>query len=94
MILLLTSHTLLKHDHQVAVAALHILMKKAYKMYYNSVSAPMSLFMWRKEMEEESPQFRFWSITIKFQLSVFTFVQSIRERNFDIYKATFTELIP
>ena len=68
-----------RHAHRVTVAALHILMKKAYEMYCNSVSVPMSLFMWRKEMEEESPQFLFRSITIKFQLSVLTFVRSIRE---------------
>ena len=56
-----------RHDHRVTVAALHILMNKAYEMYCNSVSVHMSLFIWSKQLEEE------------FQLSVLTFVRSIRE---------------
>ena len=45
-------------------------------------------------MEVEFPQFKFWSSTLDFQLTLFMFVRSIRERNFDLYRTSLIALMP
>ena len=44
-------------------------------------------------MEKESPTVQL-STTIKFQIPILTLVCSIREQNFDLYKAALVELMP
>lgn len=83
-----------RHAHQVTVAALHILKKKAYVLYCENITVPKSFMMWKSDMEKEIPMFMFWSTTIKFQLTVLNFVRSIREQRFDLYKAALIELMP
>ena len=40
---------------------------------------------WRQLREDENPQFKFWSLTLEIQLSVFVFVRSLREGDFHLY---------
>lgn len=45
-------------------------------------------------MEKKHPQFQYWSITLKFQLSVMIFVKSIRSADFQLYKTSINNLLP
>lgn len=83
-----------RHAHQVTVASLNILMNKAYIQYCEDTSVPMAFDMWKTNMEKKSPTFKFWSLTIKFQVKVLMYVRSIRERNFDMYRSALTNLVP
>ena len=85
------------HAHQVTVAALYILMDKAYKTYREGVDEgeePKSFSDWRKQAELEGPQFYYWSLTLHFQLTILIFVRSLREGNFQLYKDACKSLAP
>jgi len=64
--------------HQVTAAALYILMDKAYKTYREGVDEgeePKSFGTGAsKQIELESPQFHYWSLTLHFQLTILIFV--------------------
>lgn len=45
-------------------------------------------------MASEYPQFRYWATTIKLELSILLFVQSLRESNYTLYVQALTELVP
>ena len=68
-------------------------MKEGYEIYVENQTVPMCFDMWRVIMEKKHPQFNFWSTTIKFQLTVFLFVRSIREKHFSLYKEALNELM-
>ena len=46
------------------------------------------------ERAEESPQFKYWSTTLEFELLILIFVRSLRESNFILYVAALIELVP
>ena len=94
--LLKASHlTRTRHAHQVTAACLYILLKRSYDTYTQIVTPPPESFdTWRKRRMEESPQFQYWSVTLEFQLTIFSFVRSIREGNFQLYIEALDCLMP
>ena len=75
-----------RHAHQVTSAALYTLLQRAYSSYVEQENDHVpTLDEWRTKREEESPQFKYWSLTLEFQLSVLVFVRSLREGDFSLY---------
>ena len=72
-------------------------MHKAFDCYCKSLPEGDDSLMfsqWCEKREAESPQFHFWSLTLKFQLTIRIFVRSLRERNLQLYKEACTALVP
>ena len=67
-----------RYGHEVTAAVLHMLLSKAYKDYWHETKVPQPFDDWRKSQEEQYPQFRFWSTTLKLELLLLQFVRSIR----------------
>ena len=80
---LTASHvTRTRRTHQVAAAALHILMNNAYIDYCESKDTqrpalPFSL--WRAEKSKEHPQFLYRSTVLEFQIMCLQVVRAFRE---------------
>lgn len=86
-----------RHAHEVTAAALHILMSKAYTAYRADLAeagVQLSLEDWCAEKASECPQFKFWHITLEFELIILSFVRSLREGNFPLYIESLSLLIP
>ena len=49
---------------------------------------------WEADCEQLYSQFKFWSLTLKLELLVLTFVRSIRMENFKLYKESIKSLLP
>lgn len=77
--------------HQVTAAVLYIMKH----MEFNKTGLPEEKFEeWELEQEKANPQFLFWNTTLKFELTLLTFIKLIRERNFSLYIPTLLEMIP
>ncbi|VDI61335.1 Hypothetical predicted protein [Mytilus galloprovincialis] len=49
---------------------------------------------WIERREIESPLFHYWSLTMKFEMTILMFIRSLREGNFQLYKDSIALLIP
>ena len=75
-----------KYCHQVTASVLYRLMLHSYdKAVMNDEHEDLHFQSWRKQMEEKYPQFQYWSIGLKMEMSLFLFTRSIRSRNFKLY---------
>ena len=86
-----------RHAHQVTAAALYQSLMNAYDSYKSSVpdeENQMECDQWCSEKCKESPQFKYWYITLEFQLLIFIFIKSLRQRNFSLYKDALSKLLP
>ena len=85
-----------RHAHQVTAGSLYILMDRAYKLHQREdhTTDPLSFEQWRVKMENAIPMFNFWSITLDLELALMVFLQSLRQGNFNLYKAALTKLAP
>ena len=86
-----------RHAHQVTCAALYNLLQKAYNSYKDSLNDnedQQDFLEWCNSMCEESAQFKYWYITLDFELTFLLLVKSFRERNFSLYKDALSKLIP
>ena len=95
--LLQASHvTRTRYAHQVTAACLFQLKQLAYRQYVETRgdTDQTEFSVWCKEREMESPQFKYWSITLEFELLILIFVRSIRESNFALYIASLREIVP
>ena len=54
----------------------------------------LSFQEWKKEKKRRHPQFLYWSLVMDLELSVLTFVRSLRTSNFHLYVQTLEELLP
>jgi hypothetical protein len=84
-----------RHAHQVTACALYILMQRAYVHYKENVPAheeTLTFSVWQERQEVEHPQFNYWSLTLRFQLTILIFVRSLREGNFQLYKEACTHV--
>ena len=79
-----------KYCHQVTACALHMLMHQSH----DQVSSPDDFQNRRSKMEEKSPQFQYWSITLKMELHCLLFERSVRIGNFALYKIAPESLLP
>ena len=69
-------------------------MKAAYDDYVIQNKNAKSFENWRTDREKEIPQFRYWSITLKLELLVLSFVRSILTGDFTLYKRSIKSLLP
>ena len=86
-----------RHAHQLTASALHILMNKAYVSYCESLPEGVDLLpfsLWCEQRQAESPHFQYWSLTLKFQLTILIIVRSLGEGNFQLYKEACAALAP
>ena len=77
-----------RHAHQVTASTLNILMYNAYQEYCERLDEGDDLLenkAWCLMREAECPHFQYWSITLQFEITILTFVKSLRERNFRLY---------
>ena len=85
-----------RHAHQVTASTLNILIYSAYQEYCERLDED-DLLEFKAcclMREAECPQFQYWSITLQFELTILTFVKSLRERNFRLYIDALTALMP
>lgn len=82
-----------QYSHNVTAASLYILMQRAFHASEDKVQG-VSFDMWRAHMERISPMFHFWSITLRFEMTVLVFIKSLREGNFSLYKEAIAALVP
>ena len=70
-------------------------MKEAYDDYSIKNEDELKSFDdLRADCERLYPQFKFWSLTLKLELLVLSFVRSIRMGNFKLYKESIKSLLP
>ena len=72
-------------------------MHKAYDTYCVSLdegAEALPFNEWRNQREAVCPHFQYWSLTLKFQLTILIFVRSLREGNFQLYKEACASLAP
>ena len=81
-----------RYSHQVTLAALHVLMKKAYEDHLLDNDGDFE--EWKGKKENAHPQFKYWSMVMRLQLLVLTFVRSIRSGNFELYEWSIRQLLP
>jgi hypothetical protein len=86
-----------RHAHQVTACSLHILSCRAYEAYVDGLSewdAKLEFQQWQEYKSGSCPQFRYWSLVLKFQLTILLFVRSLREGRFCLYKGSIRQLLP
>ena len=86
-----------RYAHQVTASSLHILMKKSYRQYIESLESgnePESFKHWCDRRRQESPQFQFWYTAFQLELVIFTYIKSLRTADFPLYIATLIKLAP
>ena len=83
-----------KYCHQITACVLNILMKKAYSQYSLGTTSSCEFNLWCKQMELKYPQFRYWSITLKMELTLMAFLKSIRNGDFALYRDSMNCIIP
>jgi len=73
---------------------LNILLKAAYAQYCSNISSPSDFTCWWcEQMEEKYAQFRYWSITLKMELTLMVFLKSIRIGDFQLYKDSIKSML-
>ena len=82
-----------RHAHQVTACALHILLRKAYDVYVESLpqGPPQSFSCWCIRRKDKHPQFLYWYTTLELELD---FVRSLSIGDFDLYVDILTKLTP
>ena len=82
--LLNASHlTIIRHAHQITIAALYQLQREAYALCDESLTSTFE--EWRQNMIEKIHTFQSWDTTLRIEKLVLTFIRAHRERNFDLY---------
>ncbi len=86
-----------RRAHQVTASSLHILLKRAYTHYMESVDPgvqPQTFEEWCEIGQKEIPHFKFWYTTLQLKLLVWIYVKSLRTANFSLYFDCLTKLAP
>jgi hypothetical protein len=81
-----------RHAHQVTACALYVLMHKAFVAEDRNDTTTIEA--WRVQRESESPQFHFWSMTLRLEVAVLLFVKALREGNFQLYIESLAKIAP
>ncbi|CAG2254404.1 unnamed protein product [Mytilus edulis] len=89
--------TTTRRTHQVTAYTLYRLLSNAYCQYkdvlrYDEVI--LEFEEWCLELSKQSPHFKFWYITLKFEFTLLIFIRSIREANFLLYIEALSKIIP
>lgn len=86
-----------RHAHQITAVCLNILQRDAYAQYTQEIDPvvdPMPFDLWCINRSEESPQFKYWATTLKFELQILIFIRSLPEDNFSLYIQSLEAVIP
>ena len=86
-----------RYAHQVTACCMYIMMQRAYDRYMEGLGedeSPLTFENWRHQKIAENPQFKYWSITLDLELTILTFVQSLREGNFKLYINSLMKIVP
>ena len=70
------------YAHQVTAYALYCLMYKAFHARDEPKFLHRTFENWRSQKESVSPSFLFWSITLRFEITVMLFVKALLEGEF------------
>jgi hypothetical protein len=77
----------------VTSSSLYILLKEAYEEYlFLTNQSPDEFEVWKSKRSLESPQFKYWSITLEFGLALLLLVKDFRVRNFLLYRDVLKKL--
>ena len=83
---------------QVTVAALYILMHRAYDQYCLTSTEGeqqiMEFKQWCNQREQVCPHFQYWATVMELELCVLVYVRSLRQASFTMYLDALTELTP
>ena len=82
--------------HQVTASSLYKLLTEAYDIHYVDAIGDGHPFPDFDEWcsSKESPQFRYWYMIMKMELTIFSLIRSFREANFELYCQSLSELLP
>ena len=80
-----------RYIHEVSVASLYILLKKAYDV---STDGQISMKEWITRRVAESVHFKYWYITLQLELLLFQFLDTIRSANFEKFIVTLQMICP
>ena len=90
-----------RYMHQVSVAALYMLMRKAYDQYVERTTnndkgdlVTLPFDIWLKQLCVEQPQADYWFKSIKLDLLILQFVKSCYTADFSLYMETLDSLMP
>ena len=96
--MLRASHvTRTRHVHQVSAATLYILQRRAYSNYLSSLENELHVDdfeSWCMKKCRLHPQFQYWSLTLKLELLILSYVKSLRMSDFNLYVDSISELVP
>lgn len=71
-----------RRSHQITAVALYILQRHTFERYCLACAEkgtfPLNYEDWCEERGKSSPQFQYWTITLSLELSILTYVQSLR----------------
>jgi hypothetical protein len=82
------------YAHQVTASSLFVLMHRAFDAKDDCHFGDITFEDWRSQMEINSPMFMFWSVTLRFEVSLLIFMKALREGNFLLYKEALLSLVP
>ena len=86
-----------RHAHQVTAATLYILQRRAYSSYLSSIENELHVDdfeSWCAKKCRLHPQFQYWSLTLKLELLILSYVKSLRMSDFNLYVDSISELVP
>ena len=85
-----------RYAHMVTAASLFVCQQRSYAEACDgfSDSDHVSFEVWRSNRLQASTQFKYWDTVLQMELTVLSFVRSIRERNFSLYTETLQSLLP
>ncbi|KAK6169757.1 hypothetical protein SNE40_020746 [Patella caerulea] len=87
-----------RRAHEVTAAALYHLQFQAYEKYtetaHDNGELPLVFETWCAAQKTLHPMFHYWDTVLELELCMLSFVRSLREGNFDLYKKSLTKLAP
>ena len=82
------------YARQVTACALYCLMYKAFLAIDEPEFLHSTFENWQSQKESVSPSFLFWSITLRFEITVMLFVKGLCKGDFVLYKEALVSLVP
>ena len=89
-----------RHAHQVTAATLHALLKQAYSKDCTpddgiTTQPDDGVFEeWCTQRAKASVYFDYWLKTLSLEVLLLVYIRSLRERNFELYVQSLTQIIP
>lgn len=78
--------------HQKTAVALYAMLSEAYD--HSDPDGIGNLAEWAAERAKHAPTFKFWLLVLNLEVILLSFVKSVREGNFKLYKESIRNMIP